>query len=48
MFFATPVIRTVARMELPSTRAEITWVRFESLSRFIMEALYLVVSMLST
>ena len=34
VFFDTPVIRTVARIELPSTRAEMTAARFAVLSTF--------------
>ena len=33
MFFATPVMRTVARIELPSTRAATTAVRSECSGR---------------
>ena len=33
--FATPVMRSVARIETPSTNAEITWTRFSRLRRFI-------------
>ena len=36
MFFATPVMRTVARIELPSTSAAITAARFSGDSRFIL------------
>jgi hypothetical protein len=34
--FATPVIRHVALMEVPSTKAAITWERSEMLKRFIL------------
>jgi hypothetical protein len=34
VFFATPVMRTVERIELPSTRAATTAARFEVLSTF--------------
>jgi hypothetical protein len=36
VFLATPVIRTVARIELPSTRAEATRQRVSVSSRFIL------------
>src|SRR6266540_1564704 len=36
VFFATPVMRTVERIELPSTRAAITRTRFSVLSLFIL------------
>src|SRR4029077_882803 len=36
VFFAAPVIRTVARMLLPSTRQPMTCARFSALSLFIM------------
>lgn len=36
MFFATPVIRTVARTEFPSTREAITCWRFSTDNRFIL------------
>ena len=36
MFFATPAMRTVARMELPSTSALTTWTRLAWGSRFIL------------
>ncbi|MHB8394834.1 MAG: hypothetical protein ACYDC5_10085 [Candidatus Dormibacteria bacterium] len=35
VFFATPVMRMVARMEVPSTRAFTTWTRLAWESRFI-------------
>jgi len=40
VFFAMPVIRTVARMELPSTRAEITRIRWSVVRRFIINTFY--------
>ncbi len=36
VFLATPVIRTVERMELPSTNAAMTWTRRAVLSLFIL------------
>ncbi len=36
VFFATPVMRTVERMELPSTRAETTWTCCALLNLFIL------------
>jgi hypothetical protein len=36
VFFAAPVILTVARMLLPSTRQPMIWARFSVLSRFIL------------
>ena len=36
VFFATPVMRTVERMEQPSTKAEMTRTRSEVLKRFIL------------
>jgi hypothetical protein len=34
--FATPVMRTMALMLLPSTSAEMTWTRFAVFKRFMM------------
>ena len=34
---ATPVIRQVALMETPSTRAAMTWARVETFRQFIVE-----------
>jgi hypothetical protein len=36
VFFATPVMRTVARIEFPSTKDPITAARFSVLSLFIL------------
>jgi hypothetical protein len=36
VFLAAPVIRTVARMLLPSTKQPMIWERFSVLNRFIM------------
>ena len=36
MFLAAPVMRTVARMLLPSTRQPMIWARFSVLNRFIL------------
>ena len=35
VFFATPVMRSVLRIELPSTKATITWTRLAVLSWFM-------------
>ena len=36
VFFAAPVMRTVARMLFPSTRQPMIWARFSVVSRFIL------------
>jgi hypothetical protein len=36
VFFATPVMRQVARIELPSTREAVTAARFSAVSLFIL------------
>jgi len=43
VFLATPVMRTVARIEFPSTREAITWLCFTALILFIFVRLELIV-----